>query len=387
VHDGQYDRVDQDEEGNFPTGEPVIPPRISQKVTESPAAATPKVKAKKPRAKASTTKTPRKKKAQLDSGGAVGPIISKRWSRYQASSAEEMDFYAFRDYHRQQASLNSYTAPSTSASTSTSSSTSAFVEPHEVDLGSRYDWRLRAPSRSLAQKKAYGGKIIWRKRKAIAGEADETAYEGYRKRFQRFIDLERQAAEDQALARLKKKATTAAKRSDDGFSSSVESYSDTLIGLQAKELRPFYSAKDKGKEKALPEARPTETSTADALNASLDKDAAEAEQDALPSSSEMDEIYALQQNASAQQMLSFSLPKNEDLPDHAFRKGKSIFVWKCKRRAEGGELYVPELEDASADWQQLKQLPFIATVTRAWKNRIDVTYQGVLPYSEEDYFR
>ena len=301
-------------------------------------------------------------------------ILSSRWKNYDmAQNAGQNDFEAFRRRHSEQAYLTEYHPPY-------DLELSVPPQPHDYHLTSRYDWRLRAPSRSLQQKQAYGGKNIWRKQSSEAASPEFIpGLTEYQKKLLRFIELERREAEDSALARLKRVSKYSEGSSLDG-SDNLPAGQEYLIGLKAVVEQPSTS-KNKRKTRDMSvegEPRQLHSNTLEALTSSLGMSETGSEISQIAEWTE--DVSDAEADTSAGVTVSFTSEHNEDLPDNAFKPGKMVFIWRCRRgNGQDGGFYVPELRDSTKTWEELRPIPFRGYVKRSYKNRIDIQCPTTFP--------
>ena len=306
-------------------------------------------------------------------------VAAKRAPPYLVKKPfSETSFEDFRKYHRQKMWDPKYeVSPATMLANA--EDPNRIPQPHDLPLASRYDWRLRAPSRSAAQKEAYGMRTIWRKKMEEKPVPDpEGDYAAYKSQFDRFIQLERDCAEAAALARLSKAAqsTGARSRKTPAAGGTVEH----LIGLKGRARQPRSqpsvstpTSADRGNS---PEPAPWDNTETE-ISLRADEEWAE-----------LDEDYKdFRRVNTPVSQVSFSLPDDADFQSNDFRRGKIVFIWNCQTHPYTDELYVPELEDRNLSLEELRKLPTIGFVEKAYLNRIDITCPVSFKPSDSQLFR
>lgn len=333
----------RDDEGNLPYIDPLQPhsrrvPPISQPAshTRDPSRSPPDSEAKEPTTKAKKARTKTKSSK------------SKKWQAYnQPKTFEQESFEEMRRRHRTAALAISYKPHPLDATSKLKDAGCIWTKP--LPLTSRYDWRLRAPSRSTSQKAIYGGNIVWRKTEPVLSPDAAGLFE-YQKHFLRFINLEREAAEDSALERLKKEVTRAQTRQ----SQQPLEIQDSLEGLHAKSP----SNRSSSRHLVQPSILPSEATSAEL-------DASDVE---VPFESEQ----KTETEKSTENIHYFSLPRGEDLPTNKFTRGKMVFIWKSYWDDTHKMYRVPALEDPETTWQDLKPIPHRGWVKRAFANTLHI---------------
>ena len=380
-NDGKYEKVDQDSEGNF-----ALDYMLQQQ--ESPPIGKPATPLAPLHSTPTSAPNQHRKAEELSTEqafmGFPEPVFPSRWKRYKKvdSPSETDSFEALRRHHSQQAYLPQYEPPSDLVPSVT-------PQPHGYRLTSRYDWRLRAPSQASGQKDAYGGKITWRKKDARAlVVTDLPGLEEYQDAFRRFIQLERQEAQDAALARLKRLAVRDLETPPQIHSLPGYSYQENIVGLKSVVRKPGASIMKKGKTTHMPTdlngiVKPLHANATEALTHSLNESDADSKH---MRKDWVDDIVDTEGNSGGDVIVSFMREGHEDLPDNPFKPGKMVFIWRCQRNPHGSGLYVPELTDSTKTWEELRPLPIRGFVQQSYRNRLDIKCPATFTKTSEGQF-
>jgi len=284
----------------------------------------------------------------------IFPLIPQR------KPFEKETFQEMRTRHRSNALATSHTPRSSRESTTAELQNPHWIKPDADPLRSRYDWRLRAPSRSPVQKSIYGQRKVWKKSRPIASQADVAGLAAYQSHFQRFIDLEREEAERAALARLK--ANVSNPQGAQYLQTGTKR--DRLDGLQARPAKVkqnFTPASD-----VTIDSRDVEVEAGDGGPRLIDPFDVSAHEASAASETRN------QPRIEDEKLVYFSLPRGGNLPENDFAIGKMVFIWECTWHDLRQMFYVPKLDDPNTTWQDLAASPSRGYVERVFANSIHV---------------
>lgn len=303
---------------------------------------------------ASTAQTTLKPKIQAKAAPRIARLnellVKTALARHAIKSIAEQPFESFRLHHRKNQYRLDYNWHGGEVSDSA-------PQPHHHSLVSRYDWRLRTPWRTPdeVQKHAYGSKVLFRKRVEPKDMPVSAELEHYQTKYQRFIRLEREESERQALERLHRSTQRDAK----GFSTVYSGPVEHLTGLQAVlsvKRRRLHGMSNSAEE------------------------AVEEDLDLLQA-----ETTEYMQKEDERSLFLFSRRDRQELPPNTFRRGKMVFIWKCEYDTFHNEWIVPDLQNKSLTLAQLSLIPTRGFVHREWSNQIDIHCEGFAPKPGETY--